>query len=117
MDDREVGPASRSGATVGDGDSQIFASRPLFWRRMLLTIRRPTPATDLGFLLHKHPNVSTAELPFGKAHVFYPEATDERCTAALLLDVDPVGLVRRGVRRRLGSTSTSTTVRTSRRRS
>src|SRR5688572_19622617 len=24
----------------------------------------------------------------------YPEATAERCTAALLLDVDPVGLVR-----------------------
>jgi hypothetical protein len=31
---------------------------------------------------------------FGPAHVFYPEATDERCTAALLLDIDPVGLVR-----------------------
>ena len=30
----------------------------------------------------------------GTAHVFYPEATDERCTVALLLEVDPVALVR-----------------------
>ncbi|WP_432094760.1 3' terminal RNA ribose 2'-O-methyltransferase Hen1, partial [Streptomyces sp. bgisy100] len=55
------------------------------------------PATDLGFLLHKHPDVvqvfSTAQ---GRAHVFYPEATAEQCTAALLLEVDPVALVRRG---------------------
>jgi len=55
------------------------------------------PATDLGFLLHKHPDrVQSFSLPFGEARVFYPEATAERCTAALLLDVDPVGLVRRG---------------------
>ena len=63
---------------------------------MLLTITnfRP-PATDLGYLLHKNPNrVQSFELSFGKAHVFYPEASAERCTAALLLDVDPVGLVR-----------------------
>jgi hypothetical protein len=33
----------------------------------------------------------------GQAHVFYPEVSDERCTAALMLDVDS-GLVRRGVR-------------------
>lgn len=53
------------------------------------------PATDLGFLLHKHPNrLHEIELTFGKAWVFYPEATDERCEAALVLDVDPVGLVR-----------------------
>jgi len=53
------------------------------------------PATDLGFLLHKHPGrVHETELPFGKAVVFYPEATEERCEAALILDVDPVGLVR-----------------------
>ncbi len=63
---------------------------------MLLTITTTfQPATDLGFLLHKHPaRVQEVELPFGKAHVFYPEASAERCTAALLLDVDPVGLVR-----------------------
>ena len=63
---------------------------------MLLTLRTThVPATDLGFLLHKHPDrVQTFELPFGAAHVFYPEATETACTAALLLDVDPVGLVR-----------------------
>src|SRR5207249_9896551 len=53
------------------------------------------PATDLGYLLHKNPSrVQSFELSFGKAHVFYPEATENRCAAALLLDVDPVGLVR-----------------------
>ena len=67
---------------------------------MLLTLTTThTPATDLGFLLHKHPDrVQRFDLPFGAAHVFYPEATEERCTAALLLEVDPVGLVRRGGR-------------------
>ncbi len=65
---------------------------------LTLTLTRP-PATDLGYLLHKHPaRVQQFPLPFGAAHVFYPEATDERCTAALLLDVDPVGLIRRGIR-------------------
>src|SRR5438094_4742615 len=63
---------------------------------MLLTITNTKPpATDLGYLLHKNPSrVQSFELSFGKAHVFYPEATDARCTAALLLDIDPVGLVR-----------------------
>jgi 3' terminal RNA ribose 2'-O-methyltransferase Hen1 len=63
---------------------------------MLLTIRTTQqPATDLGFLLHKHPeHVHTREFPFGSATVFYPEATDDACTAAVLLDVDPVGMVR-----------------------
>jgi 3' terminal RNA ribose 2'-O-methyltransferase Hen1 len=67
---------------------------------MLLTITTTRrPATDLGHLLHKHPErLQSFSLPFGQAHVFYPEARDERCTAALLLDVDPVGLIRRGVR-------------------
>lgn len=55
------------------------------------------PATDLGFLLHKHPGkAQTFSTSHGTAHVFYPEASDERCTAALLLEVDPVALVRRG---------------------
>ncbi|PLW73488.1 3' terminal RNA ribose 2'-O-methyltransferase Hen1, partial [Streptomyces sp. DJ] len=55
------------------------------------------PATDLGFLLHKHPDkVQAFSTSHGRAHVFYPEATPERCTAALLLEVDPVALVRRG---------------------
>jgi len=63
---------------------------------MLLTITTThTPATDLGYLLHKHPaRCQTFELSFGKAHVFYPEASQERCTAALLLDLDPIGIVR-----------------------
>jgi 3' terminal RNA ribose 2'-O-methyltransferase Hen1 len=63
---------------------------------MLLTLTTThRPATDLGFLLHKHPEKHQFfELPFGKAHVFYPEAGAERCTAALVLDVDPVALVR-----------------------
>jgi 3' terminal RNA ribose 2'-O-methyltransferase Hen1 len=63
---------------------------------MLLTITNTKlPATDLGYLLHKNPTRwQTFELAFGKAHVFYPEVSSERCTAALLLDVDPVGLVR-----------------------
>src|SRR6185295_546905 len=53
------------------------------------------PATDLGVLLHKHPeHVHTREVPVGKATVCYPEATEEACTAAVLLDVDPVGMVR-----------------------
>ena len=63
---------------------------------MLLTITTThRPATDLGYLLHKHPDrFQSYDLSFGRAHVFYPEATDDRCTACLLLDVDPVGIVR-----------------------
>jgi 3' terminal RNA ribose 2'-O-methyltransferase Hen1 len=63
---------------------------------MLLTLTTTySPATDLGYLLHKNPaNVQDFDFAFGHAHVFYPEATEERCTAALLVDIDPVGLVR-----------------------
>lgn len=63
---------------------------------MLLTISTThRPATDLGYLLHKNPSrVQTAELTVGKAHVFYPEIGEERCTAAVLVEVDPVALVR-----------------------
>jgi 3' terminal RNA ribose 2'-O-methyltransferase Hen1 len=63
---------------------------------MLLTISTShRPATDLGFLLHKHPgHVHAREFPFGTATVFYPEATETACTAAVLLDVDAVGMVR-----------------------
>ena len=63
---------------------------------MLLTITSTrSPATDLGYLLHKNPaRLHTIDLSFGKVHIFYPEASAERCTAAVLLDVDPVGLVR-----------------------
>ena len=64
---------------------------------MLLTISTThQPATNLGYLLHKHPSRAQAfDLPFGTAHVFYPEASSERCTAALLLDVEPTALKRR----------------------
>jgi 3' terminal RNA ribose 2'-O-methyltransferase Hen1 len=53
------------------------------------------PATDLGFLLHKNPGrLQTVEMSFGVAHVCYPEASDERCTVAVVVDVDPIALVR-----------------------
>jgi 3' terminal RNA ribose 2'-O-methyltransferase Hen1 len=63
---------------------------------MLLSITTThRPATDLGYLLHKSPfRVHSFEQAFGKTHVFYPETTPERCTAALLLEIDPIGLVR-----------------------
>ena len=63
---------------------------------MILTISTThKPATDLGFLLHKNPDRhQTADLSFGTAHVLYPEATEERCSASLLVEIDPVGLVR-----------------------
>ncbi|MER7476332.1 3' terminal RNA ribose 2'-O-methyltransferase Hen1 [Streptomyces sp. NPDC126510] len=55
------------------------------------------PATDLGYLLHKHPDKAQAfSTSYGTAHVLYPEAEAGRCTAALLLEVDAVALVRRG---------------------
>ncbi|MFC9230843.1 3' terminal RNA ribose 2'-O-methyltransferase Hen1 [Streptomyces decoyicus] len=54
------------------------------------------PATDLGFLLHKHPDKAQQfSTSHGTAHVLYPEADAQRCTAALLLEVDPIALVRR----------------------
>ena len=70
---------------------------------MLLTITSThSPAPDLGYLLHKHPaRCQEFELSFGSVYVFFPEATEARCTAALLLDVDPVGMVK-GKRRRSG---------------
>src|SRR5690242_19245820 len=64
---------------------------------MLLTLTTTdAPASDLGYLLHKHPaKLHAIELAFGRAHVFYPEASEARCTAALAIDVDPVVLSRR----------------------
>ncbi len=63
---------------------------------MLITVTTTrVPATDLGFLLHKHPDRAQAfTVASGTAHVFYPEVSQARCTAALLLEVDPVALVR-----------------------
>jgi 3' terminal RNA ribose 2'-O-methyltransferase Hen1 len=63
---------------------------------MLLSItNRNFPATDLGFLLHKNPSrIHTVDIAAGSAHVFYPCASDACCTAVLMLDIDPVGLIR-----------------------
>ena len=63
---------------------------------MLLTISYTgNSATDLGYLLHKSPfRIHSTEQVFGKSHVFYPEATEARCSAALLIEIDPIGLVR-----------------------
>jgi hypothetical protein len=63
---------------------------------MLLTISTThAPATDIGFLLEKHPDkVHEFELSAGRALVFYPQATAQECTVALLLDLDAIGLVR-----------------------
>jgi 3' terminal RNA ribose 2'-O-methyltransferase Hen1 len=64
---------------------------------VLLTLSTThVPATDLGFLLHKNPaRAQRTELSTGVAHVFYPEAAERRCTAALLLEFDPIGLLGR----------------------
>ena len=63
---------------------------------MLLTISTThQPASDLGFLLHKNPAaVHSIEMSFGAVHVVYPESSSEVCTAAVIVEVDPVGLVR-----------------------
>ena len=63
---------------------------------MLLTISTTyKPATDIGYLLHKNPNrCQSFTLSFGLAHIFYPVANESMCTAAILLDIDPIGMVR-----------------------
>ena len=63
---------------------------------MILTISTThQPATDLGYLLHKHPDkFQTFDLSVGKAHVFYPEKSEEKTTVSLLLDIDPIDMVR-----------------------
>jgi 3' terminal RNA ribose 2'-O-methyltransferase Hen1 len=83
-----LGAVSSSGTIT---NAEIFNGKA-----MLLTLTTThQPATDLGFLLHKHPDKHQEfSLPFGTAHVFYPEADASRCVAALVLDVDPIALVR-----------------------
>jgi RNA repair, ligase-Pnkp-associating, region of Hen1 len=73
-----------------------YTCSALLASEMLLTITSThSLANDLGYLLHKNSGrLHTEELSFGKVHVFYPEADDSRCTVAVLLDVDPVALVR-----------------------
>ena len=65
---------------------------------MLLNITTThKPATDLGFLLHKHPDkLQSVDLSIGKAHIFYPESSQERTTVSLLLDIDAIDMVRGG---------------------
>ena len=95
---RKSGRASRAVGQTGAGAADPHHHQP--------------PATDLGFLLHKHPDrAQSFPLSGGTAHVFYPRRTTSECTAALLLEVDPIGLVR-GERGRFASPSTSTTGRT-----
>ena len=53
------------------------------------------PATDLGYLLHKHPDrLQGFDITAGKAWVFYPEASETKCTATLLVEIDAIDLVR-----------------------
>ena len=63
---------------------------------MLVSLTSTTPdATDLGYLLHKHPDrVRTVDVGVGRAHVFFPEATPQRCTASLFVEVDPIALAK-----------------------
>jgi len=63
---------------------------------MLLTITYSgTNATDLGFLLHKNPvRPQVFDVSHGKAYVFYTETKEKTCTAALLLDINPLELAR-----------------------
>ena len=74
---------------VARGDARLYSGI------VLLTIGADISGTDLGYLLHKNPaREHSFDLPFGKAHVFYPALGDGSAQAALLLDIDPVGLVR-----------------------
>ena len=69
---------------------------------MLVSLTSTTPvATDLGYLLHKHPDrVRSVDVGFGRAHVFYPEAAPQRCTATAYVEVDPFGRTRHRQHRR-----------------
>src|SRR5688500_15583428 len=82
----------KSGRPIHRRDFFVFIA-PAALRLTIPTT--PSPATERGYPLAKHPGrVQTFEQSFGRAHVFYPEASEERTTVALLLDVDPVALVR-----------------------
>ena len=86
--------AARQYGDLRDGGKTVAALRQTV--RVLMTVSTThRPATDLGFLLHKHPDrVQEFNQSFGVVTVFYPEATEERCTAALMLEIDPVRLAR-----------------------
>ncbi len=72
---------------------------------MLLTISTThQPASDLGYVLHKHPDrFQSVKLAIGQAHIFYPTCSDEEASIALLLDVDPIDMVRGNKRKMSGS--------------
>ncbi|MEL7147167.1 MAG: 3' terminal RNA ribose 2'-O-methyltransferase Hen1 [Bacteroidota bacterium] len=73
---------------------------------MLLTITaKRRNATELGYLLHKHPGrFQSIEMPAGQAHIFYPVATEEVCTICLFLDIDPVKFARKNQQNRANLT-------------
>ncbi len=77
---------------------------------MLVTVTSTAPsASNLSHLLRKHPDrAQEFSLSVGTAHVFYPEVSDERCTVAMMLEVDPIGLVRD---KRFGGSDTATLTR------
>jgi 3' terminal RNA ribose 2'-O-methyltransferase Hen1 len=52
-------------------------------------------ASDLGYLLYKNPSRNQSfDLSFGRAYVFYPEVSADCCTAAMLLEIDPLDLAK-----------------------
>ncbi len=63
---------------------------------MLLTIKAQlSPGEDFGYLLHKHPaRCHSFPSGWGAAHVFFPQISETSCTVALILDIDPISLVR-----------------------
>ncbi len=81
-------------STQSDCKNELYSAT--LFKTMLLTISTTYfPADDLSYLLHKHPDkVQSVDISAGKAHIFYPEVSPQKCTVALLLDIDPVGLVR-----------------------
>ena len=93
---------------TGRGLPSRTAGRRCHNDRVLLTLTMTGPdAPALGHLLHKHPDrVQTFTLPVGQATVFYPESAADRVTAALLLEVDPIGMVQRRLRSREGRSLT-----------
>jgi len=89
---RGVGAARAAGAGCYGEGSVVEGKRDT----VLVTLTSTAPeASNLSHLLRKHPGKAQVfDLSVGQAHVFYPEANDERCTVAMMLEVDPVGLVR-----------------------
>lgn len=95
----DVGVAAGGVTSAGDCDNESWwVAAAAILGGVLLTISTThRPASDLGFLLHKHPDrAQEFAVAAGTAHVVYPQVGADRCTAALLLDLDPVELARTG---------------------